>query len=73
MKRAKFILTALSIFPFTLLTRAKTNWSMKTDEGFKVKAGEARFGKHFEMKGVTLNNLDIKISGADTENDLAVF
>ncbi|MBL0098510.1 MAG: cupin domain-containing protein [Bacteroidetes bacterium] len=25
------------------------------------------------MKGVTLNTLDIKISGSDTENDLAVF
>ena len=25
------------------------------------------------MKGVTLNTLDIKISGKDTENELAVF
>ena len=25
------------------------------------------------MKGVTLNTLDIKISGKDTNNDLAVF
>ncbi len=25
------------------------------------------------MKGITLNTLDIKISGSDTENDLAVF
>ena len=46
---------------------------MRTDKGFKVKAGDARFGEHFKMKGVTLNTLDIKISGVDTENDLAVF
>ena len=46
---------------------------MRTDKGFKVKAGEARFGEHYKMKGVTLNTLDIKISTEDTEGDLAVF
>jgi len=46
---------------------------MRTKNGFKVNAGEARFGAHYKMKGVTLNTLDIKISGKDTENDLAVF
>jgi len=39
----------------------------------KCGSGEARFGKHYKMKGVTLNILDIKISGKDTENDLDVF
>lgn len=42
-------------------------------KGFKVNAGEARFGAHYKMKGVTLNMLDIKISGKDTGNELAVF
>ena len=46
---------------------------MRTKKGFKVAAGEARFGEHYKMKGITTNNLDIKISGTDTENDLAVF
>ncbi len=46
---------------------------MRTRKGFKVNAGEARFGVHYKMKGITLNTLDIKISGEDTENDLAVF
>ena len=45
----------------------------RTIKGFKVNAGEARFGRHYKMKGVTLNNLDIKISGSDTADDLAVF
>ena len=44
-----------------------------TNKGFKVKSGEARFGIHYKMKGVTLNMLDIKISGKDTENQLIVF
>ena len=46
---------------------------MRTDKAFIVASGEARFGVHYKMKGVTLNTLDIKISGKDTENDLAVF
>ena len=46
---------------------------MRTNKGFKVNSGEARSGKHYKMKGVTLNILDIKISGSDTDNDLAVF
>jgi len=73
MKRGKFILTALSIFPLTVFAKIKTTLFMRTDKGFKVNAGDARFGEHFKMKGVTLNILDIKISGNDTENDLAVF
>ena len=46
---------------------------MRTNKGFRVNAGEARFGEHYKMKGITLNNLDIKISSADTNGDLAVF
>jgi quercetin dioxygenase-like cupin family protein len=73
MKRKKFILTALSISPLTLLAKFKTNLFMRTDKGFKVGAGEARFGEHFKMKVVTHNTLDIKISSSDTENELAMF
>ena len=46
---------------------------MRTIKGFKVGSGEARFGTHYKLKGVTLNILDIKISGKDTENDISVF
>lgn len=51
----------------------KKNFIMRDDLGFKVNAGEARFGKHYQMKGVTSNILDIKISGKDTGNEIAVF
>ncbi|MBN1633425.1 MAG: cupin domain-containing protein [Ignavibacteria bacterium] len=73
MKRGTFILSALALFPLSIFAKIKTNIFMRTEKGFKVKAGEARFGEHYKMKGVTLNILDIKISGTDTENDLAVF
>jgi quercetin dioxygenase-like cupin family protein len=46
---------------------------MKTNKGFKVNAGESRLGKHFKMKGITSNTIDVKISGADTEGNIAVF
>ncbi|NCU35222.1 cupin domain-containing protein [Candidatus Falkowbacteria bacterium] len=46
---------------------------MRTNKGYRVASGEARFGTHYKMKGVTLNTLDIKISGKDTDGELAVF
>lgn len=73
MKRGKFLLSALSLFPLGYFSKMKYNLLKRIDKGFKVKAGEARFGERYKMKGVTLNILDIKISGMDTENDLAVF
>ena len=47
--------------------------NMRTDKGFKVKSGEARFGERYTMKGVTSNILDVKISGKDTDGGIAVF
>src|SRR3989339_2152291 len=73
MNRGKFILTSLAIIPLTTFAKTMNKIITRTNKGFKVSAGEARFGVHFKMKGVTLNTLDIKISGIDTENDLAVF
>jgi quercetin dioxygenase-like cupin family protein len=46
---------------------------MRSQTGFKVSSGDARFGEQFKMKGVTLNVLDLKISSKDTDGDLAVF
>ncbi|MCE1164270.1 MAG: cupin domain-containing protein [Bacteroidetes bacterium] len=46
---------------------------MKTTAGFVVEAGKARFGDHFQMKGITLNTLDLKVSSKDTDGRIAVF
>jgi quercetin dioxygenase-like cupin family protein len=73
MKRKKFILTALAIVPLAAFGRISKSIITRTGKGFKVNSGEARFGKRYKMKGVTLNMLDIKISGKDTDGDLAVF
>lgn len=81
MNRKKFILGTLLLPPITLIAKVNNNISMffekeiimRTAKGFKVNSGEARFGGKYKMKGVTLNNLDIKISGKDTDGELAVF
>lgn len=74
MKRAKFILTALALIPFTTFAKfTSKNIMTKTNKGFKVASGEARFGIHYKMKGVTLNVLDLKISSKDTNGEFAVF
>ncbi len=55
------------------LQKKRMRLFLKTSKGFKVDSGNARFVLHYKMKGVTLNTLDIKISGKDTGNDSAVF
>lgn len=73
MKRKSFIFSTLAFYPLSIFAKINTTIFMRTNKGFKVAAGEARFGEQYKMKGITSNNLDIKISGTDTENDLAVF
>jgi quercetin dioxygenase-like cupin family protein len=45
----------------------------RENKGYKVKAGEGRFDEHIELKGVTVNLLDIKISSKDTNGDLTII
>jgi len=73
MNRGKFILTTLAIIPFTSFTNFISKVMTRTNKGFKVNSGEARFGEHLRMKGVTYNVLDNKISSKDTDGELAVF
>jgi quercetin dioxygenase-like cupin family protein len=73
MKRLHFLAATFSLIPASAMSKMKTAVRALTPKPFRVKAGEARFGERFLMKGVTSNTLDIKISGADTEGALAVF
>lgn len=72
-KRRNLIFGILAFYPLSVLSNLKNTFLMQTKKGFSVKAGDARFGNHYTMKGVTLNTLDIKISGSDTEGNLAVL
>jgi quercetin dioxygenase-like cupin family protein len=73
MERKTFILSALSFFPLSAFPLIKKYFTMRTDKGFKIASGETRFGEHFKMKGVTLNILDLKVSGKDTDGGFALF
>ena len=46
---------------------------MRDDKGFKVNAGEGRYHGHIRLKGVNSNIIDVKVSGKDTDGDIAVF
>lgn len=74
MKRNKFIatlaaLTALPALSFSQLKKSLTG----NGKGFKINAGEGRIHGHLKLKGVNSNVLDVKISGSDTNGDLAIF
>jgi quercetin dioxygenase-like cupin family protein len=74
MKRNKFIVSILaaSAFPVSVKSSIK-NENLRTDKGFKVKAGEGRIHGHIKLKGVNSNILDVKISGKDTDGGFAMF
>jgi mannose-6-phosphate isomerase-like protein (cupin superfamily) len=73
MKRRKFIFATLAAIPAMARAKITPVAGMRTGRPFRVAFGEARFGTRYTMKGVTLNTLDIKISGSDTNQELAVF
>lgn len=74
MKRNKFItsLLALSTAPFYAFSQVSRKFASQ-EKGFKISAGEGRIHGHIKLKGVNSNILDVKISGNDTDGDLAIF
>jgi len=73
MNRRKLLFASLAFLPAKLFSGMNLFDKSRNPTGFAVHNGEARFGDHYIMKGVTLNKLDIKISSRDTAGDLAVF
>ncbi|MBK6966358.1 MAG: cupin domain-containing protein [Bacteroidales bacterium] len=74
MKRGNFIASIFTLIVTPLFAIPETiinNTGM--DKGFKIKAGEGRIHGHIKLKGVNSNVLDVKISGADTNGELAIF
>jgi len=72
MKRSNFLLFWVAAVPLTGF--AKTDLAnIRVDKGFKVSAGEGRGHGHIKLKGVNSNILDVKVSGKDTNGDIAIF
>lgn len=69
MQRRKFLQAspfAVSI-PLSIFTLPERN-----DKGFKVNDGEGRFHGHIHLQE-SRNIIDVKVSGKDTNGDLAIF
>ena len=74
MKRSKFIVSMLVATSVSFSAKStKKRENLRTDKGFKVKAGEGRIHGHLKLKGINFNVLDVKISGKDTDGGFAVF
>ncbi|MDJ1496163.1 cupin domain-containing protein [Cytophagaceae bacterium DM2B3-1] len=74
MKRYTFLTVILSLIGYPLLALSKIKNSVdRINKGFKISAGEGRKYGHLTLKGVNQNVLDVKISGSDTNGDLAIF
>jgi quercetin dioxygenase-like cupin family protein len=74
MKRSKFIasVTTLASAPFVAFSQVTQSLNRRR-KGFKVAKGEGRIHGHIQLKGVNSNILDVKVSGSDTNGDLAIF
>lgn len=76
MKRRHFLLAAAAI-PAAALAESlpvpAPKRPAKPGKGFKVSTGEGRYHGHIQLKGVNFNVLDVKLSGKDTNGQLAIF
>ena len=72
MKRSKFLLAVITSVPFAAFANFKES-KTKDGKGFKVGAGEGRTHGHIQLKGVNSNIIDLKVSGKDTNGELAIF
>ncbi len=74
MKRNKFLAAVVTIATAPFISVAQLHQVLKgKGKGFKINAGEGRIHGHIKLKGVNSNILDVKISGSDTDGDLAIF
>lgn len=74
MKRNKFIAAVVAMMATPIGAFSKSNiLNTREVKGFKIPAGEGRIHGHIKLKGVNSNILDVKVSGTDTDGDLAIF
>ena len=74
MNRNTFIsaVAAFTAAPFIFGFRNQKT-DLRLGKGFKISAGEGRVHGHLTLKGVNSNIMDLKVSGKDTNGDLAIF
>lgn len=74
MKRNKFIASLIALTAAPTFLFSQINKGLFTmDKGFKINSGEGRIHGHIKLKGVNSNILDVKVSGSDTNGEIAIF
>lgn len=74
MNRNNFISSIAFIAWLPVISFKKSKlWFERATKGFKINAGEGRKHGPIQLKGVNSNVLHVKISGSDTNGDLAIF
>jgi len=72
MKRRSFIKISLIAAPVATIAQRQSSTD-RSPNGFVTRAGEGRYHGHIQLKGVNANILDVKVSGKDTNGDMAIF
>ena len=72
MKRSNFILSLVTAAPLAALAKDNSK-TWREEKGFVIKAGDGRYHGNITLKGVNKNVLSVKVSGRDTDGDLAIF
>jgi quercetin dioxygenase-like cupin family protein len=74
MERKRFLSSMLAITFAPGALKIQNLTDSKSDiQGFKIDSGEGRIHGHLKLKGVNANILDLKVSGKDTNGELAIF
>ena len=77
MKRRTFLVSAAAAVPTaalaTIVPALTPERLPKPGKAFKASVGEGRYHGHVQLKGVNANVLDVKVSGKDTNGQLAIF
>lgn len=73
MKRSQFIRSTLATAASLAAAAKLSANSSREEKGFKTNVGEGRIHGHIKLKGVNANVIDVKVSGKDTDGDLAIF
>jgi quercetin dioxygenase-like cupin family protein len=74
MKRNKFIASLVALATAPIFSFSQVSGKLiRQKKGFKTSVGEGRIHGHIKLKGVNSNILDVKVSGSDTDGDLAIF
>ncbi|MBO0935436.1 cupin domain-containing protein [Fibrella sp. HMF5335] len=72
MQRRMFMLNTLAAVPL-MASNPDVSPADREKKGFKVAAGEGRYHGPIHLQGVNANVLAVKVSGKDTNGDLAIF